>query len=228
MIRIALIALAVFALAGCGGMVAYDTGSQIRSGSLGRDTLNQMGRPATLTSSSNADQVKYAIDRGGKFTGVCKTVADRERSRMDLAVYDALGTKRWSMDQTQLGRRIDAAHGSTNYGDIVKDGTTEFFVCWNAGASGSASALVLFLSLHSASDAGTPPDIAIVINVESKKVVDVELFQRGSAPNRIRALANPLGGHTVAISGGQIMIDGMPLTSSGNPVRAKTVKHHFR
>jgi len=231
--RLLAVALSTLILAACGGTLAYRHSDTVFLGPLDNN-LNIMKSSGALDSIDSFNDMQYAIDSGGSYVGICRTLNARPNGNstptdgtMELRVYNLLRQQTLSLSQDSLAKKIDS-FASTNYESLIDGSWFIFFDCDQVGASNTDSNLVLYLQLQGTESLAQNTAVELDVSGTSATVVDVELYSRHSAPVRVIARSNPLNGHTVGISGGKIEIDGAPVLLNGNPVNADSVKHHFK
>ena len=227
MYRSLIVAFAMLSLAACGGMLAYDQNDTVFVGPLDDMDLNKMKSSGQLQSIGSFDDMQYAIDKSGTLIGICRTEHHNPNpGDMDFNVFNSLRQKTISETHSGLARKIDS-FASTTYESLIASDPIRYLHCYNVGASNSNSLLVLYLQLQGTESLALNTAVEIDVSGTSLTIMDVELFDRTSAPTRVIARDNPLKGNTVGIANGVIEINGSPVVLNGNSVGAASVKHQF-
>ncbi len=147
--RLLAVALSALMLTACGGTLAYRNGDTVFLGPLDNN-LNIMKSSGSLGSIDSFDDMQYAIDSGGSYVGVCRTLNARANGSstptdgsMEFRVYNLLRQQTLSISQDSLARKIDS-FASTHYESLIDGSWFIYFDCDHVGASSTDSNLVLY------------------------------------------------------------------------------------
>ena len=225
---LAILSLSVV-LSACGGVLTYEHNDRILVGPLDKRDLNELKSSGALLSKGSFDDMHHAIDRSGAYVGICRTKFHRAGAQagdVDFHVYNVLRQESFSVGQKQLAAGI-GDFAATPYEDLVARSPITYLHCYEAGASTRNSNLVLYLQLQGTEELAMNTAVEINVSGQRLDVVDVELFDRSSSPQRVIAVDNPDKGNSVSIDNGVIHINGSAVLLNGNPVNADSVKYRF-
>lgn len=226
--------LLVLTLPAQAGVLSFNADDTLYAGALEPVGQNQLDRMARLHRKGAADDMNFAVDRGGRVIGVCSTThyrpptpfQERVTGTMDLALYSVSGERRASESQGTLLRKIDGK-AQTKLQYLVSMEHARYMNCYRMGASNRSSRLVFYLQPMGFEYQG---HFAVEVQARGKTftVTDFEMFDPGIGPTRVVARDNPLKGNSIDVVDGQIRVNGEPVLRHGKPLDADSVKYQFK
>lgn len=217
------------------GVLSFDQDHSVLVGRLGEEESNLLSGMARLQRKGEADELHYALDRGGTLVGTCRTTHHRPGTLfqgevpgdMDLALFDLEGRKIASETQDSLLRKIDANRG-TKLRISVGNDHSRYMHCYRMGASNRNSRVVLYLQPLGYGQDSNRFAVEVQMRGKSFSITGFEIFTEHAAPARVVARDNPLKGNSVEVVEGQIRVNGAPVLRHGKPLVAESVKYRFK